>query len=407
LTDVETEIDVVLLADAVTPPLTGIGRYTWELAQRLGQQRSGVRLTPLTLSGRRSLSQLSASLGVGEEENRASVPDKRRGAVARFIKAAMRRSPATAGQIETVRRLIYAARLRTSHAPARALVHGPNYFAPPTDRPTVVTIHDLSTVFYPETHPPLRVRRVALMLETAKQCGFEVVTDAAVTKKDIVETLGVAAEKIHVVPLGVGAPFGLTAAEDRQPTLTAYGLRENGYCLSVGSAEPRKNLSRLIAAYATLPPALRREHPLVLAGAPGWRNAALLRDIALAERDGWARNIGCVPQRHLPALYGGARLFAYISLYEGFGLPVAEAMACGTPVLTSNVSSLPEVAAGAAMPVDPADENDIARRLATALSDETWRRRATAAGLRRAAQLSWDRTAAETVAVYRAALKGS
>ncbi len=407
MTHVETEMDVVLLADAVTPPLTGIGRYAWELVQRLGQPHSGVRLTPLTLSGRRSLSQLSASLGVGEEENRASAQDQRRSAVTRFIKAAIRRSPATAGQIETVRRLVYAARLRGSHAPARALVHGPNYFAPPTDRPTVVTVHDLSTVFYPETHPPLRVRRMTLMFETARQCGFEIITDAAVTKKDIVETLGVAAEKVHVVPLGVGPPFGLTAAEDRRPILTAYGLRENGYCLSVGSAEPRKNLSRLIDAYATLPPAARREHPLVLAGAPGWRNAALLRDIALAERDGWARNIGYVPQRHLPALYGGARLFAYISLYEGFGLPVAEAMACGTPVLTSNVSSLPEVAAGAAMAADPADENDIARRLATALDDAAWRRRAAAAGLRRAAQLSWDRTAAETVAVYRAALKGA
>ncbi len=396
------QIEVVFLADAVTPPLTGIGRYGWELARRLSSGAFPTRLTAMTMSGVKRPEQLVAGL---DETVRGEGANKRQGGFpfhpVGLAKSVLRQAPFASHAVEGLRRSIFSARLRPYKGAQNLVVHGPNFFAPSTGLPTVVTVHDLSTIFYPQAHPPTRVRRVGLMLDEAVRRGFHILTDATATRHDIISTLGVAPDRVSVAPLGVGHPFGPTTALERRNALATYGLQDGGYCLSVATTEPRKNLSRLIDAYAALPLDLRRAHPLILAGAAGWRNAALLRKITAMERDGWGRQLGFVPQSHLPALYGGARLFVYPSIYEGFGLPVIEAMACGAPVVTSNASTLPEVAGGAALLADPLDEGDISRRLVDGLTDAAWRAGAISAGLHRAADLTWERTTAETIAVYR------
>ena len=179
------------------------------------------------------------------------------------------------------------------------------------------------------------------------------------------------------------------------------GLVAGQYCLFVGTVEPRKNVERLVQAYELLPLELRRDCPLVVAGSKGWNSEAIHARMAKAQAEGWLRYMSFVDQRWLPSLYSGARLMAYPSLYEGFGLPIVEAMASGTPVLTSNVSCMPEVAAGAARLVNPIDVEEMSHALAQCLTDEAWQAEAREKGLARAAVLSWDRCTEETVAVYR------
>jgi glycosyltransferase involved in cell wall biosynthesis len=178
-----------------------------------------------------------------------------------------------------------------------------------------------------------------------------------------------------------------------------YDLPER-FVLFVGTLEPRKNLMRLVQAYAGLPASVRRHVSLVIAGGPGWLSETLRREVAergLADR---VRFIGYVRDEDMAPLYSLATVFAYPSLYEGFGLPVLEAMACGVPVLTSNVSSLPEVAGGAAVLVAPTDVDAIADGLTQLLDDTALAAKLVARGLEWSTNFSWDRCARETLAVY-------
>jgi alpha-1,3-rhamnosyl/mannosyltransferase len=203
--------------------------------------------------------------------------------------------------------------------------------------------------------------------------------------------------------LGADPAFRPHSAAELAPVLARLGLPNllaQGYSLYVGTIEPRKNIDRLLDAYEALPEALRRHCPLVMAGSPGWRSEHTHARMARAASAGWLHYLRYVPQADLPALYAGARLFAYPSLYEGFGLPVLEAMASGTPVVTSNVSSLPEVVGNVALSIPPEDTDALTTALARALQDEPWRTQARAAGLARAATFSWQACVHRTVQVY-------
>nr|WP_255423134.1 glycosyltransferase family 1 protein [Undibacterium sp. LX40W] len=171
----------------------------------------------------------------------------------------------------------------------------------------------------------------------------------------------------------------------------------------VSTIEPRKNLSNLIAAYSKLPSAMRQRWPLVLVGGKGWNSEEIHAQIEQATAQSWLKYLGYVPQAHLPLLYAGARLFTYPSLYEGFGLPIAEAMASGVPVLTSNCSSMPEVAGTAALLVEPRDVDQMCVELERGLSDNVWRTLAIPKGLERASQLTWDTCVDKTLLAYKMA----
>ncbi len=177
-----------------------------------------------------------------------------------------------------------------------------------------------------------------------------------------------------------------------------------GYTLFAGTIEPRKNLDVLLDAYGLLPLNLRQRWPLVMTGYQGWQSEKLHERIKAASREGWVRYLGYVPAEDLPLLYAGARLFAFPSLYEGFGLPILEAMASGVPVVCSKSSSLPEVAGDAAGMCEAMDVDSLSRLIATGLEDDIWRNSSIEKGLARAAGFSWQRCAEETVAVYREAI---
>jgi alpha-1,3-rhamnosyl/mannosyltransferase len=185
--------------------------------------------------------------------------------------------------------------------------------------------------------------------------------------------------------------------------LASCGLKAGGYGLSVAAFEPRKKIAELIAAWGRLPRAVRSRYPLVLAGAAGWENEVLHEQIASAERNGWLKHLGFVDESLLPALYAGARLFVYPSVYEGFGLPPVEAMASGTPVIVSNRSCLPEVCGDAAHFIDPDDVDAFTVAIDEGLSDERWQAEKISRGLERARIYNWGSCVSDTVAVYRKA----
>ncbi len=253
-----------------------------------------------------------------------------------------------------------------------------------TDAPLIVTLHDLAFLHEPSHFTKHGVRVFNRSLRHIRRRADLVVCCSEATMDDCV-TAGLSAERLRLVPLGVETERA--TADEVGAVRSHYALPER-YLLFVGTVEPRKNLSGLVAALAHLPERL----PLVVAGAAGWGDTGVSTDLA------GVQFLGFVPADHLPALYAGAEVFCYPSEREGAGLPVLEAMAQGTPVVTSHGSGTEETAAGAAVLVDPRRPDDIARGI-----DEAIRRRREleAKGLARAQRRSWARSAALTAAVYR------
>ncbi len=254
-----------------------------------------------------------------------------------------------------------------------AVLHCPTFRAPVRSRvPLVVTVHDLAVLRHPRAFNRWSRGYGRVFVPRVVEAAARVIAVSEFTKRELVDTLGTRAEKIRVIPHGVGETF------------TSEGAAADGdYVLAVGTLEPRKNLPRLAAAVARLGVELR------VAGARGWGDVRL-------QGDG-VRWLGEPPDEELARLYRGALCVAYPSLYEGFGLPVLEAMACGAPVVTSAGTAMEEVAGGAAVLVDPEQPDAIAAGVEQAIArrDELAR-----LGVARARGFSWSEAAAATTAVY-------
>jgi len=261
----------------------------------------------------------------------------------------------------------------------------------------VVTIHDMTLMLFPEWHPRARVDSMANEIVRSLEIADHILADSTSTKDDIVKQCGIRSERITVVPLAADQSFRPLPIMDVQKALSDWGLVREGYLLFMGTIEPRKNLLRLLQAVEL---AGNRTGPLVIAGADGWGSDEIASRIQSLRRAGRLTYLGYVPDNVRPALINGARGFVYPSLYEGFGLPVLEAMACGVPVLASNVSSLPEVVGDAGLMVDPCDVDAIARSMVRLWEDEALRRELSVRGLERAGGFSWEKTASQTLSAY-------
>jgi len=268
-------------------------------------------------------------------------------------------------------------------------------------RPLVVTVYDLTFLRYPERLS--RARRAYLQALTPLSCrqARRVLAISESTKRDLVELLGLPEDKIIVTPLGYDeAAMRPQDAASVAAFRQAKGLPER-FWLFIGTIEPRKNLPFLLDAYARLKPDERL--PLLLGGGGGWGVQAVQEAIARHRLQADVRLLGFLPAEELPLWYASAEAFLYPSVFEGFGLPVLEALACGTPTLTTNVSSLPEVAADAALCLPPDDLEAWTAGLRLAL-DADWRAAAQLRGLAQARRFSWQQTARLTLDGYRQAL---
>jgi glycosyltransferase involved in cell wall biosynthesis len=280
------------------------------------------------------------------------------------------------------------------------LFHGTNYCVPLyAPCPTVVTIHDLSLFTQSQTHETANVTRGKRRMPLMARRASAIIAPSEWTKRETVEYLGIHPDKIHVIYEAAREGMKPLAPDACQPALDKYQIRRP-YLLCVGTIEPRKNLLTLIRAYDELLRETEHRPQLVLAGGRGWlcdEVFALVETLKLGDQ---VRFTGYVDEADLPALYSAARVFLYPSLYEGFGLPPLEAMACGAPVVASNASSLPEVVGEAGLTHDPNDARAITSAIVSLLGSEQTHEHFIRAGIERAARFSWDRAATETQALY-------
>jgi glycosyltransferase involved in cell wall biosynthesis len=353
---------------------TGIGIFTHALLRGLGE-RDDVEACgfPISVSGRRDLAE---ALPPGVDPRTPPLP-------ARPLHAIWRRS----------------SRPRLDALLGRPdVIHGPNFVVPPARAARVATVHDLTTLRYPELCHAATLAFPALVRRAAAE-GAWIHTPSHAVRDEVVAELGLDPDRVVAVPNGFDAPQG-----DPEAGRRIAGV--DRYVLAVGTVEPRKDLPALVAAADRL----AADHPdlvVVHAGGDGWQVERLEEALAAAEHPERFRRLGHVAHDQLGHLYAGARVFAYPSVYEGFGIPVLEAMSAGVPVVTTDVPAVREVAGGAAAVVPVGDVDALAGALARAWSDEAWRAEAAARGRARCAAYSWDACVDGVVELYRSALAGS
>lgn len=266
--------------------------------------------------------------------------------------------------------------------------------------PVIATVMDVIGMRHPEwVNPTLRTLKNHLFTK-ATSWAQHLITISEFSASDISDCLGIDRSKITSIPLGVDEQYFQTVPEsEKNSVLTRYGLRP-GYFVFVGTLQPRKNVSRIIAAHATLPEAMRRQHPLVVVGQNGWRTDELLHELAALEASGFGRWLQYVPRADIFSVLQAAHALVFPSLYEGFGLPVLEAFASRIPVITSNTTSLPEVAGDAATLVNPESIDSIADAMKASITNDHERPIVIEKGIAQARRFTWQQTAELTLAAY-------
>jgi alpha-1,3-rhamnosyl/mannosyltransferase len=298
--------------------------------------------------------------------------------------------------------LLFALNLWPNHvadwmAPRGGIFHATKLLYPPRRLRLTATLHDMTCWLLPELHQSANVaaeKRFAARI-WKRADGLIAVSES--TRRDAVKILELNPKAIQVIYPGVAEPFFEAAAETSAAARLKYGLRRS-YALYVGTVEPRKNLDHLLDAWQALPNSLREQFDLVIAGPEGWHSAGTLARLR-APASG-VRYLAYVPETDLPGITAGATLFVYPSLYEGFGFPVAQAMAAGVPVITSNLSSLPEVTGGAATLIDPHSQAELRAALDRLLTSPATCRRMAAAGKTQAQRFRWDTSARRSLEFF-------
>ena len=281
------------------------------------------------------------------------------------------------------------------------LVHFTNYLAPlACPVPYVVSIHDMTMSLLPECHTAKKRLLTSTLVPAVARGAHLVLAPSESTRRDVVRLLRLDPARVRVVPYAPGLGFGPRPLDPGRLE-RRYGLRDP-FFLYVGTLEPRKNLARALRAFAALKAPLP-EHRFVLVGQQGWNCADVLREVEASA--GRAVVLGYVEEGDLPLMYAHATALVYPSLYEGFGLPVVEAMACGTPVITSRGSSLEEIGAEAAVLVDPLDERALAEAMLEVATDAALAASLRERGRRASSRYDWGRTARETAEAYRDAIR--
>ena len=282
------------------------------------------------------------------------------------------------------------------------------YTAPPfAPCPIVSTIHDLSFEHLPETFTRRSRTQLRLTVRGTARRAAVILTLSEFSRRDIIETYAVDPERVLVTPAAAPTNFAPVENETELKDIRErYGIKAN-YLLSLGSIQPRKNLARLIEAYALLRSSRAGDQlpQLVIAGKRGWLDNEIQRAAQRENRNESIKFIGYVPEKDLPALYSAAICFVYPSFFEGFGLPVLEAMQCGTPVIAGNRTSLPEVAGAAALLFDPFDAGALAEAIERIIHNPDTRAELRVKGLERARIFSWTATARLTLQAYERALR--
>ena len=387
-----SRLSILLGADSLVGQRSGIARVTAQIGAGL-RDHPAIAALGLIAGGRVHSPDLL-------DQPAADTAEEEDGPAGR-VRVALARVPG----IATLRRAAVRATLDAAarRMPAPVVYHEPNVIARPFGGVTVVAINDLSWRVDRAFHPAPRAAWLERRLPASLAQASRFVAISEFTAGEMADQLGLSRERIDVVPLAASPAFRPVAAAT---ALARFGLHSGGFVLSVSTLEPRKNFDRLLAAHARLPDDLRARRALAIAGGQGWGEALGSAQADRARRSGALRLLGHVSDAELAALYSHCALFAFPSLYEGFGLPVIEAMACGAPVVASGTTAVGETAGDAAVLVDPLDPAGIAEGLRAVLEDTALAARLRAKGRARAAQFTWGRTLELLIASWRRALSG-
>jgi len=391
-------VKVLMGTESLRPPLTGIGNYTLNLLREF-QELSDVEVVDC-FDGNRFVPAVDVLTGV-DRHMVASSYDRAGGHWREQLRKTVRAMP-----------LAYSLKSAWSNvrfkqgSPGRKdfVYHEPNFILKSHDGPSVTTVHDLSFVQHPEFHPAERVAWLSRQLPRTLDRADFVITDSEVVRTELIEQFGVPRDKVRAIYLGADARFMPRSVETTKAVLARYGLVHGSYLAFVGTIEPRKGISVLLDAWERLTPAIRRAWPLVIAGAPGWRNAELMGRIEALRAKGEVKYLQFVSAQDLPFIYSGAATFIYPSVYEGFGLPVLEAMASGVPVICGARTSMAEFADGACKLFAVEDADELALAILELVDDTRQRACIARSGIVQALKFSWARTARETLNVYMEAL---
>ncbi len=281
------------------------------------------------------------------------------------------------------------------------LFHSPDFVLPPVSGniPTLLTVHDLSFIHYPDTFPAKLVSYLNRVVPWSINRATHILADSQATKTDLLSLWQVTEEKVTVLYSGVHEHFQPVTDAARQTAVRQkYKIGEAPYILAVGTVQPRKNYQMLIQAFR--PVADSQPHHLVIAGGRGWLYYEMMAEVERQGLSGRVHFVGFVADEDLPTLYSAADLFVFPSLYEGFGLPLLEAMGCGVPVISSNASSLPEVAGGAAVQLSPHELDEWTAVMNQILSDPAERARLVALGFQQVRRFSWLQSARQLCQIY-------
>jgi alpha-1,3-rhamnosyl/mannosyltransferase len=379
-------VKILLDVSCVTLPLSGIGRYGLELARHLPKQVAVEEVAYL----RGTQVQAAFDFDAVAPQPQTS---RARKLIKRFLPYDLVLGP--------YRRRKARALAASLQPYSDYILYSPNFTVPPVSGRSVVTLHDLSVFHFPEFHPRDRVNYLKDQVHHSVERADKLVTDSEFVRLELLQLFQLEPEKVIAVPLGVDESFRPRRGEELEQVMRQYGLRPGHYLLSVGTIEPRKNLVGLLQAYQQLDESLRRRYPLVLVGAYGWNSGSLMEEVRRLQAAGEVIYLDYVPEQYLPLIYAGATAFCYFSFYEGFGLPVLEAMSSGVPVVCAASSALPELCCGSSIQVDPYDTRAMSTALQQALVDDDWRSSAGRQGRKHSRQYTWGRTASSLVDVFK------
>lgn len=377
---------VIIDMDSTNRALTGIGWYTLHLARYLPLTDADLELWVWRQGRVRPLN-----------ETDATAPDSLSNSP--HTKPAFRLDMPALGRFQKYLQRARQNRMLKSHGDA--IFHGTNFHVPRHSGRTVCTVHDMSMYRFPEHHPRQRVSLITDSIEHAARQADQLIAVSEFTKREMLEILDIPETRISVTHLAARADYYQRNSSQTATVLDRFGLQHGGYAIHVGTIEPRKNIEMLLSAYEGLEQSLRRRFPLVLAGSPGWLSGAIHEKLDRYQSEGWLKYLGYVNESDLPFLYAGARVFVSPSLYEGFGLPLLEAMSSGVPVIASSIEATIEITGNAAALFDPNDPEVLREELQIVLHDNALRSEMISKGLRRSSEFSWLKTASDTYQVYR------
>lgn len=369
-------------ASVLQAPRTGVGEYTLQLGQALQ------RLPEI---------ELCLFDGLGWRHDFPKSPLRGYGRVSRLIKTAL------PGAYRIRRRLMQLRFNRGAERLQPELYHQPTLWPLEFDGPTVMTLHDLTHVHYPETQPRDRLKEIERRLPESLERASRILVDSRFIAEEARQHYNLPEDKLQVAPLGAAPRFHPRTEHQLQHCLASFRLAVRSYYLCVGTLEPRKNLQLAINAYLGLPTTIRNQMPLVIVGGAGWRQEQLARIPSQALSAGQIRLLGYQSEEGVAQLLSGAHALLFPSRYEGFGLPVLEAMASATPVIACKLAAVPEVAGEAALYADAEDTDNYRAQMLRLLENSDLHQTMRQRGLQRSCQFSWEHCARITADTYKAA----